>query len=211
MSNESQKRSTKREAIMDTALVLFVEHGYDATTIKQIAGGADTAEGNLYRHFENKQDLAQKIFLECAEKFEDKLDESIRGKKDPFDKLNGVIRGIYEFAKDFSTEFEYIMRLHIRSKVIDREILRSPMPRNVIERVVREGVSEEIFRNVEPTLVAGWLVGMVQKGVFVYQRKLSPIDYEDIINETQEASHRILAKEERRVNEPGWDSIGRIF
>ena len=79
--------STKKEAILDTALNLFVKNGIDATSIRSIANGADTAEGNIYRHFKNKNDLAREIFLNCTTKFRSAFQEAVEKEESPEEQI----------------------------------------------------------------------------------------------------------------------------
>lgn len=46
-----------RELIVDTALSLFLEQGYDSTTMEQIAVRADIGASTLYRYFPTKDGL----------------------------------------------------------------------------------------------------------------------------------------------------------
>jgi AcrR family transcriptional regulator len=45
-------------AILDAAEQLFTERGYRETTVADIAAHAGMSPANLYRHFENKEDIA---------------------------------------------------------------------------------------------------------------------------------------------------------
>lgn len=47
----------KRQAIQHAARELFASHGYDETTIAEIARAAGVAVGTVYLYFENKHDL----------------------------------------------------------------------------------------------------------------------------------------------------------
>lgn len=63
----------KREAIERAALELFVEKGISATTIRDIAERAATAEGTMYRHYRSKEALAESIYFEHLEHFMEDL------------------------------------------------------------------------------------------------------------------------------------------
>ena len=53
-----QKRSKqKRDALLQAALALFAERGYEATTIEEIAHQAGVAVGGFYQHFASKRQL----------------------------------------------------------------------------------------------------------------------------------------------------------
>ena len=51
-----EKISTK-QAILETALDLFSVHGYEATSISQIADAVGIRKASLYSHFESKQEI----------------------------------------------------------------------------------------------------------------------------------------------------------
>ncbi len=53
-----QARSrSKREALLESGLVLFAELGYEATTIDAVAARAGIAVGGFYQHFSGKRQL----------------------------------------------------------------------------------------------------------------------------------------------------------
>lgn len=52
------KAARTRELLVDTAIDLFIEQGYDATTMEQIAERAEVGTSTLYRYFPSKELLA---------------------------------------------------------------------------------------------------------------------------------------------------------
>ena len=66
-----------KEKIMESAIELFTEKGFQNTTIKAIAKNAKVSVGNVYRYYENKEDL-----------------------------YFGVIQGVYEGVQGILTEVE---------------------------------------------------------------------------------------------------------
>jgi len=59
-----KKGDLTRQAIEDAAIELFVEQGYHATSMRQIAKRADLALGGIYNHFKSKDDLYEAIIVD---------------------------------------------------------------------------------------------------------------------------------------------------
>ena len=57
----------RRQEILVAAKRVFVEKGYDAATINDIAAEAGVAAGSIYRYFENKGDLIAAAANDCVE------------------------------------------------------------------------------------------------------------------------------------------------
>ena len=64
----NRQKQTKGEAtrlsIEDAALALFIEHGYHATSMRQIAERAELALGGIYNHFASKEDIFAAIIVD---------------------------------------------------------------------------------------------------------------------------------------------------
>src|SRR3990172_595941 len=59
-----KKGETTRLAIEDAAVELFMEHGYHATSMRQIAEHAGLALGGIYNHFVSKDELFEAIIVD---------------------------------------------------------------------------------------------------------------------------------------------------
>ncbi|KAA9150896.1 TetR family transcriptional regulator [Amycolatopsis acidicola] len=56
-SRRERKKAQTREALADAALRLFLERGYDAVGVKDVADAADVAVTTLFKHFPSKEAL----------------------------------------------------------------------------------------------------------------------------------------------------------
>jgi AcrR family transcriptional regulator len=57
MGRRERKKAATRQALADAALELFLEHGYDAVSIRDIAEAADVSTTTLFKHFPSKEAL----------------------------------------------------------------------------------------------------------------------------------------------------------
>ena len=59
---------SKKEQILDMSFSLFLEKGYDNTSISDILSKLDIARGTLYYHFESKEAIMDAIIERTAKK-----------------------------------------------------------------------------------------------------------------------------------------------
>ena len=52
-----RKKQKTRQLIAETARALFVEHGFDAVSVSEVARTADVSEATVYNYFPTKEDL----------------------------------------------------------------------------------------------------------------------------------------------------------
>jgi AcrR family transcriptional regulator len=57
ISRRERRSIETRERIFRTALDLFAERGFNATTVEAIAGGADIGKGTFFNYFDNKESI----------------------------------------------------------------------------------------------------------------------------------------------------------
>lgn len=59
-----KKGEATRLAVEDAAIALFMEQGYHATSMRQIADRADLALGGIYNHFKSKEEIFEAIIVD---------------------------------------------------------------------------------------------------------------------------------------------------
>jgi len=65
MADQSQTKGERTyQAILDAAYSLFIEQGYAATSMRQIAKQAGMAPGSIYNHFSSKDEIFEAILHE---------------------------------------------------------------------------------------------------------------------------------------------------
>jgi AcrR family transcriptional regulator len=57
-----ERRSGTRERIQAVAVELFAEHGYDKTSLREIAERLEVTKAALYYHFNTKEDIVVSLF-----------------------------------------------------------------------------------------------------------------------------------------------------
>lgn len=63
---QARRRRATEERLLDAALSVFLERGYDGTTTGEIARAADVAAGTFYLHFRDKRAAYDKLCVRAA-------------------------------------------------------------------------------------------------------------------------------------------------
>ncbi|MBD3336471.1 MAG: TetR family transcriptional regulator [Candidatus Eisenbacteria bacterium] len=190
--------ATKREAICDAALGLFVEKGISGATTREIARRAGTAEGNLYRHFPGKTALARHLFHRCAESFHGALVEAAGDSTEPRETLRRLVEAMFDFAESQPQAFAYILLIHHTEFAGGAVENPQPLPKQVFVDVLRRGIRAGVFRDADPDLSTAWIVGLVQRAIVVLHAGRIEMDRSALMTATTAAALRVAGIAERR-------------
>lgn len=84
----ASKSEQTRSLILETALRLFRERGYDRTTMRAIAEEAGVSVGSAYYYFASKEHLVQGFYDQIADEHRARLPEALAGCTDLGDRLS---------------------------------------------------------------------------------------------------------------------------
>lgn len=92
-------REKTKKLIMDSALKLFAEKGFNGTSISDIAISADISKGLIYNYFESKTSIAEAIYGQIINEF-NSIMLPIYDIEDPFDKLHKIITDTIKYTNE---------------------------------------------------------------------------------------------------------------
>jgi AcrR family transcriptional regulator len=93
-----RKKAKTRAAIQHEALRLFREHGYEATTVEQIAQAAEVAVSTLFRYFPAKEELV------LTDTYDPLIIDAIRAEPPALDPVGAVRAGLKSIFAAISQE-----------------------------------------------------------------------------------------------------------
>lgn len=164
----TQKR---REDIIESAIHLFREKGFDDTSISDIIQHASAGRGTFYAYFTNKEEL----FFECADQIFKEIDKDMQEiQNEPDIPHKAILR--YMYFKSIYPRLSDMINLIRGASVSGHEAFTRKLDQimqNLVGPVaedVKLGIERGLYRNTDPDLVAWMLVGATEYGSYLFHQ-----------------------------------------
>ncbi len=117
-------RQEKRQLIMNTALELFANHGFENTSVSDIAKAAGISKGLLYNYFHSKEDLLENILNQGIDEMMSYIDINKDGVLESYE-LEIYIDKSFRMLNENRTFWKLFYSMSLQSsvfKVIEKRI-----------------------------------------------------------------------------------------
>jgi len=165
MSPRRVDKDQRRRDIALTALDVFAEKGFEATSVEQVAKAANLSKGTIYLYFESKEDLFFQAVAGWADDMVQQTGAVVSNELEPAERLRALVHAMVEmFVSDqrsvriAGAMFQlYLTNPQLlRGHDVTRQLFRGA--RKVVADVLRDGVSRGAFSaetasNAEKTAV----------------------------------------------------------
>jgi AcrR family transcriptional regulator len=173
----------RRRAILDAALAVFAEHGYEAARLDEVAARAGVAKGTLYLYFKDKEALFESLIRNAVDPIVERLQAVSTAPDLPFAQVLDILFGVFQ-SEVLGTDRKLLLRLIIaegpRFPAIAEFHYRNvvarilPLIRKVAERAVERGELPNDALVRFPQLIAGpLLIAVIWDAMFA---RIDPID-----------------------------------
>lgn len=140
----------RRAEVLEAAEKLFSAHGYEATSVRDIADALTIKAGSLYSHIEGKEELLWDIVSRAADRFFDAVRPTAESNLVTVEKLKraiaahvGVITRSAPAAGIYTTEWRHLSEPK-RSEFLKRRDEYERMFRKMVHDAIREGVFADV-------------------------------------------------------------------
>lgn len=148
-----QEKEDLRRRILDAAGALFLEHGYEGLSMRQIAERIGYSATTIYRYYEDKDDLLFAIVYEGFLRFGRQLTKAAQSSDDPRGRLAALGHAYIDFGLRhpvyyqlmFMQRFDFLFesRAEQKAPMIDSfGVLREAVERAMQSGVLRQGDPE---------------------------------------------------------------------
>ncbi|MFE8072285.1 TetR/AcrR family transcriptional regulator [Marinobacteraceae bacterium S3BR75-40.1] len=177
--------SPVRGRIIEAALTLFAEHGYDGVAVPSVARRAQVGTGSIYRYFDDKVALVNAVFQYAKQKLQRYFEESIDLQAPPRDCFHQFWWTLSRFAEQAPEAFRFLEMqdhrpyLSPESRALERHVLFPLL------QLCRNAQQQGLAR----TMDAPALMAMIW-GAFVGLHKAADLGFLSLTTDTEQAAER---------------------
>jgi len=172
MTQKPALRPRKKE-ILERAASLFLERGYKATSVRDIAAAVGIEASSLYSHFQSKESILELLCHACADRFHEALDEILEvAHPSDFSRLVKVLEFHIDTAFEdpmagtvFSDEWKNLPEDR-KKKYLEKKKSYEAKLTTLISQLMEAGA----VRKVEPSILMNTLISSVR---WLYHSKKS--------------------------------------
>jgi AcrR family transcriptional regulator len=156
-------RAARERALIRAATKLFADHGYDATTTREIAGHAGCSEGLIHRYFKGKEGLLLAVMSSHTSHRMLELAEDLP----PANRLEEEIRQLVSWEVDHMWQDRNFLRVTVQRAMLDPKVAR------FVRRVgPARGLDQDVIEAASNALSALCFVfGFMRPAVLGYDRQ----------------------------------------
>lgn len=165
-AKKARKRNLEREVhILESALRVFGEKGFEATTISAISSEAGISDATVYEYFKSKEDILFSIPELYTRRELERMQMLRHFVRNPRERLRVIIQAYLEFYEG-NPLYTSVALLTLKG---NRSFLKSPAYETVREasrtivETYEEGVAQGVFRgDVDGYLVRNLVLGFIE-------------------------------------------------
>jgi len=174
---EHEKR---RKKILEKALYVFVDEGFEDTTFQKIADYCGITRTTLYTYFKNKKEIfnysIKQLLVKAEEDIQHIRRDALLGSVEKLTKIFlDIFRLLEENRRLLSVLLDYLLYLSKSNVDPDERVRRRTLKlRHILVSIMIEGVKSGEFRTVNMKTANEYLYSLIEAAIFrlvILQRK----------------------------------------
>jgi AcrR family transcriptional regulator len=179
LSRRERKKLETRQSLMEAALQLFGERGYEATTVEDITSAADVAKGTFFNYFETKEAILPAIAASRLEQ----LEEALRPERGAPDSPVARIKLALHLVAESPLCQKKLARHLFAAMMHRREIGPGHALRDLLAEQVRQAqAAGEICSSLDPLYLAGVLRALFFQRLVMWHHGYRPTHLRELID-----------------------------
>ena len=118
-ARREEEKERRRAEILDAAQALYLEKGWDALTVDQVARSARLSRALVYVYFRDKEELLFAIGERAMHLLRDRFREAAARHVRGLDQIEAIGRAYMSYAYEFPHYFDFCTRFQAHSVAVD--------------------------------------------------------------------------------------------
>lgn len=144
------------EKILNTSAKLFIEKGYEQTSIQDILDDLSLSKGGLYHHFKSKEEILEAVIKKRAQYVSDMLNDIIQNieAKNAKEKLKKILHYIATDTETHALDTVLISQVKNPYFIVSgmQNCMKSDAP--IISKLIAAGIEDGSLHTTDPDLCA---------------------------------------------------------
>ena len=156
--------------IVDIAVRVFLERGYDGTSMEDLARAAGISKSSFYYHVSGKEELLEHGVNRALDALFGVLDEPAALEGRAVDRLRHILRRMTEIVAERLPEVALLVRANGNTETEKRALDRRREFDRAVTRLMRQAIREgDVRASTEPGLATRLMLGMAVSVVSWYR------------------------------------------
>ena len=173
-----------KDQIIAVASRLFVEKGFEKTTMEDIGNALGVYKGSLYHHIDSKAEIFYQILRLSVNESTKKLKKVRQSNMEAEEKFKKIIRVHFENIINYSLEYQIIMneRRYMLNRKQEKQVRKKMKEyENYLFEVIKEGIEAKVFRNdLNPRVIVAGILG-TGNALYKWFAFDGPLSFDDIV------------------------------
>ncbi len=148
-TRKERERIFKRNEILDAAVKLFAEKGFDHTTLDEIAEASEFGKGTLYNYFQNKEEIYTAILENIFSDYFEIIRESEIGTDNLVDFIRKLTKSLFEYCAQ--NQYAFLVLARARHPLNGE----NPLKKSKIIQDQNKRISDTYQKKIEEAIKAG--------------------------------------------------------
>jgi AcrR family transcriptional regulator len=199
-----QRKPYSADTILDVAVRVFRERGYEGSSLEQIARAAGITKASIYYHVRSKEELLARGVGRALDALFAVLDEPDAKRGAAIDRLRYLVRRTIEITVERLSEVALLIRVRGNTRVERRVVERRREFDHIVAETMVEAQREGGLRaDIDPRLATRLLFGMLNS-ITEWYRPQGELDAAGIAEAVNRLAFEglIAPRESRLQNQP---------
>lgn len=150
----------KYNRLMEKSEELFIQLGYKAVSMDEIAEAAGISKMTIYKYFSSKEELFFTVLQVIMDKTYEYLKNEINKVDGTLEKINAMLTFNIEYSQKYSLAFykDIMSDPKISNKVMEQKKI---MSKAVFEDIIKNGMEIGDIRKVDEAFIANILIALI--------------------------------------------------